>query len=56
MDFVLLLLFILMGWVGEKANIHIFHGMVAEELAEFGAYMMMYQIVKRVGDELKSRK
>ena len=56
MDFVLLLLFILMGWVGEKANIALFHGMVAEELAEFGAYMMMFQIVKRVGDELKSRK
>ena len=55
MDFVLLLLFILMGWVGEKANIALFHGMVAEELAEFGAYMMMFQIVKRVGDELKSR-
>lgn len=55
MDFVLLLFFILMGWVGEKANIALFHGMVAEELAEFGAYMMMFQIVKRVGDELKSR-
>lgn len=56
MDFVLLLLFILMGWVGEKANIALFHGTVAEELAEFGAYMMMFQIVKCVGDELKSRK
>ena len=56
LDFVLLLLFILMGWIGEKANIALFHGMVAEELAEFGAYMMMFQIVKRVGDELKSRK
>ena len=56
MDFVLLLLFILMGWVGEKANIALFHGTDAEELAEFGAYMMMFQIVKRVGDELKSRK
>ena len=56
MDFILLLLFILMGWIGEKANIALFHGMVAEELAEFGAYMMMFQIVKRVGDELKSRK
>ena len=56
MDLVLLLLFILMGWIGEKANIALFHGMVAEELAEFGAYMMMYQIVKRVGKDLKSRK
>lgn len=56
MDFILLLLFILMGWIGEKANIALFHGMLAEELAEFGAYMMMFQIVKRVGDDLKSRK
>ena len=55
MDFILLVLFIFMGWIGEKANIALFHGMVAEELAEFGAYMMMFQIVKRVGDELKSR-
>ncbi len=54
-DFILLVLFIFMGWVGEKANVALFHGMVAEELAEFGAYMMMFQIVKRVGDELKSR-
>ena len=55
MDFILLVLFIFMGWVGEKADVALFHGMVAEELAEFGAYMMMFQIVKRVGDELKSR-
>ena len=55
MDFILLTLFIFMGWIGEKANVALFHGMVAEELAEFGAYMMMFQIVRRVGDELKSR-
>ena len=55
MDFILLTLFIFMGWIGEKANIALFHGMLAEELAEFGAYMMMFQIVRRVGDELKSR-
>ena len=54
-DFILLVLFIFMGWVGEKANIVLFHGMVAEELAEFGAYMMMFQIVRRISDELKSR-
>ncbi len=53
MDFILLVIFIFMGWVGEKANVALFHGMVAEELAEFGAYMMMFRIVKRVGDELK---
>ncbi len=55
MDFILLILFIFMGWVGEKADFTMFHGEVAEELAEFGAYMMMFQIVKRVGEELKSR-
>ena len=55
MDFVLLVLFIFMGWLGEKGNVTFFHGIIAEELAEFGAYMMMFQIVKRVGDELKSR-
>ena len=55
MDFVLLVLFIFMGWLGEKGNVTFFHGMLAEELAEFGAYMMMFQMVKRVGDELKSR-
>ncbi len=54
-DFILLALFILMGWIGEKANVAFFHGALAEELAEFGAYMMMFLIVKRVGDELKSR-
>ena len=56
MDFVLLLLFILMGWIGEKANLFFFHGMLAEELAEFGAYMMMFQIVRSVGTYMQSKK
>lgn len=43
-DFVLLLLFILMSWIGEKANFTGFNGALAEELAEFGAYMMMYRL------------
>lgn len=47
-DFVLLLLFIFMSWVGEKSNFTGFHGMVAEELAEFGAYMMMYILLKKM--------
>lgn len=46
LDFALLLLFILMAWVGEKANFTGFHGMVGEELAEFGAYMMMFRLLK----------
>lgn len=56
MDFVLLMLFIFMGWVGEKTNFAFFHGMLAEELAEFGAYMMMFQIVRRVGEDMQSKK
>lgn len=46
LDFVLILLFILMAWIGEKANFTGFHGMVGEELAEFGAYMMMFRLLK----------
>ena len=56
MDFVLLLAFIFMGWVGEKANFVGFHGMVAEELAEFGAYMMMFIIVRNTGRYLQNKK
>ena len=56
MDCILLALFILMGWVGEKANIALFQGMVAEELAEFGAYMMMFQIVRSVSEYMQSKK
>ena len=56
MDFVLLVLFIFMGWLGEKANIALFHGMLAEELAEFGAYMMMFIIVRNTGKYLQNKK
>lgn len=45
-SFSLLLLFILFSWVGERTNFTGFHGQVAEELAEFGAYMMMYILLK----------
>ncbi len=51
-SFVLLLLFIFMSWVGEKSNFTGFHGEVAEELAEFGAYMMMYVLTKDMGRRL----
>lgn len=56
MDFILLVLFIFMGWIGEKANIALFHGMVAEELAEFGAYMMMFIIVRNTSKYLQNKK
>lgn len=45
-SFALLLLFIFFSWVGERTNFTGFHGKVAEELAEFGAYMMMYMLLK----------
>ncbi|WP_293729182.1 hypothetical protein [uncultured Phascolarctobacterium sp.] len=51
-SFVLLLLFIFMSWVGEKAAFSGFHGQVGEELAEFGAYMMMYVLVRDMGGRL----
>ena len=43
---ILLLIFIFMSWLGEKANFTGFHGAVAEELAEFGAYMMMLYLLR----------
>lgn len=52
-SFVLLLLFIFMSWVGEKANFTGFHGQVGEELAEFGAYMMMYYLLRDMGGRLR---
>lgn len=55
-NFILLALFILMGWIGEKGNIAFFHGALAEELAEFGAYMMMFQIVRSVGEYMQNKK
>lgn len=45
-SFSLLLLFIFFSWVDERTNSTGFHGQVAEELAEFGAYMMMYVLLK----------
>lgn len=44
-DFALLLLFIFMAWVAEKTKFSGFNGMVAEELAEFGAYMLMLRLL-----------
>ena len=41
-SFLLFLLFIFFSWLAERRNFVYFHGQNAEELAEFGAYMMMY--------------
>ncbi len=48
-SFTLLLLFIFFSWVGERTSFIYFHGQVAEELAEFGAYMMMYVLLRNAG-------
>ena len=54
-SFVLLLLFIFMAWVGERTNFTGFHGQVAEELAEFGAYMMMFYITRDLGERMQQK-
>ncbi len=48
-SFALLLLFVFFSWVGERTSFIYFHGQVAEELAEFGAYMMMYVLLCDAG-------
>lgn len=55
-SFIMLLAFIFASWVGEKANFTGFHGQVAEELAEFGAYMMMFFLLCDAGEQLKIKK
>lgn len=55
-SFVLLLLFIFMSWVGERTNFVGFCGQVAEELAEFGAYMMMFVLTRDIGKRLHASK
>lgn len=52
-SFCLLLLFILAAWIAERTSCAFFHGEVAEELAEFGAYMMMFFLVYNTSEELK---
>lgn len=52
-SFSLLLLFILAAWLAERTHFIYFHGQVAEELAEFGAYMMMFFLVYNTGEKLK---
>lgn len=52
-SFLLLLIFIFMSWVAEKANFTGYHGMVGEELAEFGAYMMMFKLLKDSLERIK---
>lgn len=53
-SFVVLLLFIFAAWLAEKGKYTGFHGQVAEELAEFGAYMMMYFLLRDAGEQLQA--
>lgn len=53
-SFVVLLLFIFAAWLAEKGKYAGFHGQVAEELAEFGAYMMMYFLLRDAGEQLQA--
>ena len=52
-SFLLLLLFIAMSCIGEKGHIPFLRSQVTEELAEFGAYMMMYYIARDMGDRMR---
>ena len=54
-SFLLLLLFIVVSWLGEHDTIAWLHSQVTEELAEFGAYMMMYYIMRDLGDRLMQK-
>lgn len=52
-SFLLLLLYILMSWIGEKGSISMFHGELAEELAELGVYYMMFYLVRDSLEKLR---
>lgn len=55
-NFTLLLLFIAVSWVGEKGKYPSFHGDLAEELAEMGAYMMMFYLLRESTEYMKTLK
>ena len=50
---ILLLLFIGFSWIGERTSFFLFNGEVAEELAEFGSYMMMFMITRDAEQRLR---
>ncbi|MGM9583014.1 MAG: hypothetical protein ACI3WU_04780 [Phascolarctobacterium sp.] len=55
-SFLLLVLFISVAYVGEHGKLPFLHGQVTEELAEFGAYMMMYYIMRDLGSRMQQAK
>ncbi len=52
---ILFLLFTGFAWVGERTSFAFFHGEVAEELAEFGSYMMMFLMTRDAESRLRSK-
>ncbi len=52
---ILFLLFTSFAWVGERTSFAFFHGEVAEELAEFGSYMMMFIMTRDAEMRLRSK-
>lgn len=55
-NFTLLVLFIAVSWLGEKGNIASYHGDLAEELGEMGAYMMMFYLLRESTEYMKTLK
>lgn len=53
--FGLMLVFIIFTHMGEHMNIAFYHGEVAEELAELGAYSMLYVILHDFARQLKEK-
>lgn len=51
--FILLLLYIFMSWLGENGSFSMFHGELAEELAELGVYSMMFYLVRDSLEKLR---
>lgn len=51
-----LILFVIVQWFAEHKKFKFFAGDVAEELTEFGAYMLLYFILKDLAKELESKK
>jgi len=50
-----LFLFVFVQWFAEHKKFKFFAGDVAEELTEFGAYMLLYFILKNMCKELEKK-
>lgn len=50
-----LILFVIVQWIAEHKKVKFFAGNVAEELSEFGAYMILFMILYDIIQELKKK-